>query len=118
MTGTSDQGQGGEPTSRSGLRRLVLALLLPDILSWVWIGLVIGLVLGRPSVSFSSAILAIVLITSAAVATGAIGWGLRRLRVDDANDETLGPAAVVSTTAAIALWGCAFGLSFIARLGR
>lgn len=116
MTGTSDSVQNGGPTPRSGLRRLILALLLPDVLSWIWIGTVMTLVLGRRDVSFSSNLLALALITIASLATGAIARDLIRLRQDDANDDTLRTPAIVSTVAAVALWGCAFGLSFIARI--
>ena len=116
MTGTANSAQNGGSAPRSGLRRLMLALLLPDVLSWIWIGTVIGLVLGRRDVSFSSNGLAVLLIAIAVLATGAIAAGLTRLRRGSASDDTLRPTAIASTAAAVALWGCAFGLSFIARI--
>jgi membrane protein implicated in regulation of membrane protease activity len=100
----------------SGLRRLILALLVPDVIAWGWIVAVVVVVGTRSDAGFGSWWAAIIAFTVAAVASAAIARAVVAASGDHADDTTLRPAAIGATVATVGLWLAAFWLSFIAEV--
>ena len=100
----------------SGLRRLILALLVPDVIAWGWIVAVVAVVGTRSDAVFGSAWAASIAFTVAALASAAIARAVVAAVGDHADDTTLRPVAIGATVATVGLWLAALWLSFIAEV--
>ena len=107
---------GDQDPAPSGLRRLIMALLFPDVLAWGWIVTVVVIVWSRPDARLGSAATATAAFALAAAASVAIGYAIVAVGEEGADDTTLRRPAIVASIASSVLWLCAFWLSFIAEI--
>ena len=108
-----------EPTTavRDVPRRLVYALLVPDVIAWGWTITVIVLVTTRSDVTFSSAGVAAALFAGIGAATVVIALMLARV-VREPEAPVARDTALISLVGTLALWGLTFWLSTVALISR